>query len=99
VHPASQDEVERLARNHGFEVEKIHNAAGEQGRSDVRWTCIALRLPDDGPGALPLLRHVTLNDQKSAAYKPGPASRALPGWRRLRRNGSGRGRRVRACSA
>lgn len=71
VHPVSQDEVERLARNHGFEVEKVHEAADEQGRSDVRWTCIALRLPDDGTGALPLLRNIILNDQKSATYKLG----------------------------
>jgi hypothetical protein len=71
VHPVSRDEVERLARNHGFEVEKIHNAADQQGRSDVRWICIALRLPDDGTGALPLLRHIILNDQKSATYKLG----------------------------
>jgi hypothetical protein len=71
MHPVSLDEVERLARNHGFEVEKIHNAADGLGRSDVRWTCIALRLPDDGTGALPLLRHIILNDQKSATYKLG----------------------------
>lgn len=32
---------------------------------------MALRLPDDGTGALPLLRHVILNDQKSATYKLG----------------------------
>jgi hypothetical protein len=30
-----------------------------------------LSLPDDGTGALPLLRHVILNDQKSATYKLG----------------------------
>lgn len=71
VHSVSQDEVERLARNHGFEVEKVHDAADEQGRTDVRWICIALRLPDDGTGALPLLRHIILNDQKSATYKLG----------------------------
>jgi SAM-dependent methyltransferase len=71
MHPVSVDEVERLARNHGFEVEKIHHAPDEQGRTDVQWTCIALRLPDDGTGALPLLRHVILIDQKSATYKLG----------------------------
>ena len=32
---------------------------------------MVLRLPDDGTGALPLLRHVILNDQKSATYKLG----------------------------
>jgi SAM-dependent methyltransferase len=71
MHPVSLDEVERLARNHGFEIEKIQHTPDEQGRSDVSWTCVALRLPDDGTGALPLLRHVILNDQKSATYKLG----------------------------
>ena len=71
MHPVSLDEVERLARNHGFAVEKIHHARDQQGRSDVSWICVALRLPDDGTGALPLLRHVILNDQKSATYKLG----------------------------
>jgi hypothetical protein len=69
MHPVSLDEVERLARNHGFAVEKVHHAPDEQGRGCARWTHIALRLPDDGTGALPLLRHIILNDQKSATYK------------------------------
>jgi hypothetical protein len=42
-----------------------------QGRPEVSWTGAVLRLPDDGTGALPLLRHVILNDQKSASYKLG----------------------------
>jgi SAM-dependent methyltransferase len=71
MHPVTLDEVERLARNHGFAVEKVHHAPDQQGREDVTWTCVALRLPDDGTGALPLLRHVILNDQKSATYKLG----------------------------
>jgi hypothetical protein len=33
-----------------------------------------VRLPDDGSGALPLLRHIILNDDKSSTYKL-----ALPG--------------------
>ena len=71
MHPVTLDEIERLARNHGFAVEKVHHAPDQQGRADITWTCVALRLPDDGTGALPLLRHVILNDQKSATYKLG----------------------------
>jgi hypothetical protein len=41
------------------------------GQPEVAWTQVALRLPDDGTGALPLLRHVILNDQTSATYKLG----------------------------
>ena len=33
------------------------------GRPDVRWTRVAVRLPGDGAGALPLLRHGILNDE------------------------------------
>ena len=35
------------------------------------WTHLAIRLPDDGTGALPLLRHIILNDDKSSTYKLG----------------------------
>ena len=34
------------------------------GRSEITWTTMVLKLPDDGTGALPLLRHVILNDAK-----------------------------------
>ena len=71
MHSVSLEEVERLARNHGFAVEKVEQAPDRQGRAAVSWAWVALRLPDDGTGALPLLRHVILNDQKSATYKLG----------------------------
>jgi len=71
MHPVSLEEIERLARNHGFAVEKVQRSADQQGRIDVSWTSVALRLPDDGTGALPLLRHIILNDPKSATYKLG----------------------------
>lgn len=71
MYPVSLDEAERLARNHGFSVEKVHHATDQQGRPDVSWICVALRLPDDGTGALPLLRHVILNDPKSGTHKLG----------------------------
>lgn len=71
MHPVSLEEVEALARDHGMAVVWIVRAADAQGRSEVSWTQVAFRLPDDGTGALPLLRHVILNDQKSATYKLG----------------------------
>ena len=37
-----------------------------QGRPDISWTSVVLRLPDDGTGALPLLRHLILMDAKSS---------------------------------
>ena len=68
-HPVAPEEIEALARDHGAFVEKHTEAADLLGRDDVRWAQMAVRLPDDGTGALPLLRHVILNDDKSSTYK------------------------------
>lgn len=67
----SVEELERLARDHGAQVVGIEHQADQMGRADVSWAQVLLRLPDDGTGALPLLRHVILNDAKSATYKLG----------------------------
>jgi hypothetical protein len=34
-----------------------------QGRPGLSWTCVAMWLPDDGTGALPLLRQIILYDE------------------------------------
>ena len=68
-HPVSLAEVEALARDHGMQVLRAVEAADRQGRPGVSWTSVVLRLPDDGTGALPLLRHLILADAKSATYK------------------------------
>lgn len=69
--PAPPGEIEALARSHGLAVLRNVAMADRQGREDVRWTGMVLRLPDDGAGALPLLRGIILNDEKSATYKLG----------------------------
>lgn len=69
MHPVSREEVERLAREHGAFVEYVGAAPDSGGRGSVRWTHIGVRLPDDGTGSLPLLRHIILNDAKSSTYK------------------------------
>lgn len=71
MHPVSLAELEELARGHGLVVVLIEEVSDAQSRADVTWTSVALRLPDDGTGALPLLRHVILNDAKSSTYKLG----------------------------
>ncbi len=71
AHAVDGDEIERLARDHGLQVVRRLDAADALGRTEVSWTNIALRLPDDGTGALPLLRHVILLQEKSSTYKLG----------------------------
>jgi SAM-dependent methyltransferase len=46
IHPVSLAELETLVRNHGAFVERSIEAKDELGRSDVRWTQVAIRLPD-----------------------------------------------------
>ena len=69
--PAPAGEVEALARTHGLAVLRSVVTSDQLGRPDVRWTGMCLRLPDDGEGALPLLRGIILNDDKSSTYKLG----------------------------
>lgn len=69
MHQTSAAEVESLARAHGMEVLKIAAADDLQHRGEVSWTSVALRMPDDGTGALPLIRGIVLGDEKSSTYK------------------------------
>lgn len=69
--PVPRGELESYARAHGLVMLRIVERDDLQGRADVRWTTYALQLPDDGAGALPLLRGIILNDDKSATYKLG----------------------------
>jgi len=69
MHAVSQGEIEALARAHGALVERVVVDDDKLGREGIGWTEIAIRLPDDGTGALPLLRHIILNDRKTATYK------------------------------
>ena len=64
-------EIESLAQKHGAIVQRAQEREDLLGRGEVRWKNYALKLPDDGTGALPLLRHVILNDDKSSTYKLG----------------------------
>lgn len=71
MHPTSSGEIEGLARAHGLEVLAVRPSEDLQGRADVTWTTIVLRMPDDGTGALPLVRGIVLADDKSSTYKLG----------------------------
>ena len=66
---ATAAEVEELARRHGLQTVRCTRFPDAAGRTEISWDVIWLRLPDDGTGALPLLRHIVFNDQKSSTYK------------------------------
>src|SRR5262249_16812718 len=68
-YPVSKTEIERLARERGAFIERSFDSKDELGRGEVRWMQLAVRLPNDGTGVLPLLRYIILNDEKSSTYK------------------------------
>jgi SAM-dependent methyltransferase len=67
--PCHVDELEQLARIHGSFIERCETANDELSRSGVQWTRLIVRLPNDGTGALPVIRHIILKDSKSSTYK------------------------------
>ena len=69
--PSSAAEIENLARRHGAMALPGSANPDNLGRPGIHWEQVALQLPDDGTGALPLLRHIILNDRKSSTYKLG----------------------------
>ena len=69
MYPTHVDEVEKLARSHGLAVARVTQANDRLGREGVTWQTVCLQAPDDGVGALPLLRHVIVNDSKASTYK------------------------------
>ena len=71
VHAVSVEEIESLARDHGAFVAYRNEVEDSLGREEVCWTNLVIRFPDDGTGALPLLRHVILEQSKSATHKLG----------------------------
>jgi len=65
----SADELHHLAKRYALEAVFEQRSADSLARPGVWWEWLAFRLRDDGTGALPLLRHVIVNDRKSATYK------------------------------
>ncbi len=49
----SEHEIETLAKNHGAFIERRVLSSDQGGRSEISWVQLAVRLPDDGTGALP----------------------------------------------
>ena len=72
-HEVSKAELDCFARNRAVMPVPVpvENRADELKRSGVWWETAVYRLPDDGTGALPTLRHIIVNDNKSSTYKLG----------------------------
>lgn len=69
MYPVSTGELLRFATQFAAEVVVQAKQPDEMGRPDVDWEIVVCRVPDDGTGALPLLRHIIINDPKSSTYK------------------------------
>jgi len=70
MHHVCPDELKRLATDVGL-FTKLETAKEEDklGRNHVSWQTVVLQMPDDGTGAFPFIRHVAINDGKSATHK------------------------------
>ena len=70
MHNVCVDELIRLAAEVGL-FTKLETPKEEDklGRNHVSWQTVVLQMPDDGTGAFPFIRHVALNDGKSATHK------------------------------
>jgi SAM-dependent methyltransferase len=69
MHAVSLPELTALAQQFGLRLLHSNDSADRLGRAGVSWSTAVLGLPDDGLGALPLLRHLVLVDEKSSTYK------------------------------
>ncbi|MGK2232595.1 class I SAM-dependent methyltransferase [Colwellia polaris] len=70
MHNVCADELIRLAADAGlFTKLETPKEEDQLGRNHVSWQTVVLQMPDDGTGAFPFIRHVALNDGKSATHK------------------------------
>ena len=70
MYPVSMDELKSFSVEQGLTL--AHHVSDDQdklGRNEVTWETCVFKLPDDGTGAFPLIRHVIINDAKSSTYK------------------------------
>jgi protein-L-isoaspartate O-methyltransferase len=68
-YPVSVEELEQLAKNSALQVRHIDESKDQLNRSEVWWQAVVMTLPDDGSGDLNKVRHIIVNDNKSATYK------------------------------
>jgi SAM-dependent methyltransferase len=69
MYDVSLQELSALSQQFGLRMVRAAESPDKLGRTGIAWTTAVLGLPDDGLGALPLLRHLVLIDEKSSTYK------------------------------
>ncbi len=69
VFPVTEMEIKKLSSEHGLIIAHEYNSDDLLGRSDRKWFHFAVRVPNDGTDALPILRHIILKDKKSSTHK------------------------------
>lgn len=70
-YPVSSGKLEKFARQRALAQVFNERSDDHLARSNIHWETLVFKLPDDGTGSLPLLRHIIVNDDKSATYKLG----------------------------
>ncbi|PMG47133.1 class I SAM-dependent methyltransferase [Shewanella sp. 10N.286.52.B9] len=65
----SVEELEKLSKDHGLQLQLVSGSEDNLQRADVSWQTVVLNLPDDGSGNLNTVRRIIVNDSKSATYK------------------------------
>lgn len=69
AYPVASLELEQLAIQRGLTFTLLAQTEDQLNQAGVRWETVLLRFPEDGTGALPMLRNVIINDAKSSTYK------------------------------
>lgn len=69
MYEVTMHELSALSQQFGLRLIRATESPDKLGRAAISWTTAVLGLPDDGLGALPLLRHLVLVDEKSSTYK------------------------------
>ncbi|MEH6453991.1 MAG: class I SAM-dependent methyltransferase, partial [Psychromonas sp.] len=70
MYDVCSDQLTQIGKKFGLSTLLVTDKNNDViGRDDVKWQTVVLQLPDDGSGAFPFIRHVALNDGKSATHK------------------------------
>jgi hypothetical protein len=65
----SVEELEALSKSSALHVTQVFESDDSMKRRSVWWETVVMTLPDDGSGDLKKIRHIIVNDSKSATYK------------------------------